>query len=477
MQSTKLHSGDVVANRWIGDGPRGGVPGPVVVSGARTAAAPAESKGTIADVLKRNPGERTWLQVGVRLLRDGCIGLVLLATVPFAVVEFDATPQHHTATSVIQQQLADVERLRALMSPRDHSVTPMQAGRAFHALSAAGPSAPPRSRQTAEFPEQPVPDRSARPWELQTSTGAVRGASRVPRVDHRATSRVLNAAASSLAAEEIRYLRAVAEAPVWAQFDLIARAPRVDVLGGRYVLPFRRDAFAPLMRTTPFADIKALAYAGVARAAYYVAIGDLVRAEAALQSIVGFGFMMIDNGAIVVDAMVGRVVVDIGRDGLHQLYTVARNEKGLRLAEPLPQRVRPAPAPRSKETPTLDAADASRAAALADVRNDRLPVALRYESLHKLSFGSCTSMKGMLLGAPDEERAAFARARSNIARFPAEQAYVSLLEESVDRMPSDVGGAHMSVLDRLAIGTAAVVGTVAQNPRIVACTRSAIMFR
>ncbi|HYW30548.1 MAG TPA: hypothetical protein VE869_03500 [Gemmatimonas sp.] len=434
----KLDSGEGVANRWIGDQARNGVP--AVAADATQSATGSEPPLTATSTSRSNSAQRSPFRVGARLLRDACIGLLMLAAVPFAVVQFDATQPNWTWSSTMQEQLADLERLRALMPARDPSVTPTQAGKLFHEMSAARPSSKPRRRELQLF--------------------AVR-----------------DAAAGTLSQEEERHLEAVAAASVWADFDMVASAPRVDVIGGQYVLPFRTDAFAPFMPSTRGADIKALANAGVSRAAHYVVIGELARAEAALQSVVGYGFMMIDNGTNALDAIVGQKVVDIGRDGLHQLYAITGNARGLALSQPLPKRTSRLGAASGGNSGREADGDVGPAALIADVRNTRLPATLRYESLGLIPFGTCSSIRGMLLGTSEEERATFDAARSSIARFPSEQAYVTLLEESMVRMPAGDSGANVSLSERLAIGAATVVGTVLQNPRIVACTRAAIMFR
>ena len=114
----------------------------------------------------------------------------------------------------------------------------------------------------------------------------------------------------------------VATAPLWTQYDLIARAPAVDILGGRFVMPFPDDALIFQMPILRFAATKELAYAGVSRAAYHLAVGERAEAEAALRSIIGFGFAIIDNGTFVIDGLIGQVIVGIGRDALERFYTL-----------------------------------------------------------------------------------------------------------------------------------------------------------
>src|SRR5450759_5940407 len=91
----------------------------------------------------------------------------------------------------------------------------------------------------------------------------------------------------------------------------------------------------PILRV---AATKELAYAGVSRAAYYLALGQRAEAEAALKSIIGFGFAIIDNGTFAIDGLIGRVIVGIGRDALERFYTLTGN---LRAAAVVAARIPP----------------------------------------------------------------------------------------------------------------------------------------
>ena len=67
----------------------------------------------------------------------------------------------------------------------------------------------------------------------------------------------------------------------------------------------------------------------MSRAAYYLAIGQPDKSEAALRSVVSFGFALIDNASSAIDAMVGAVIVNIGRNGLEQFATATRKPNEL----------------------------------------------------------------------------------------------------------------------------------------------------
>jgi hypothetical protein len=407
-----------------------------------------------------------WARSAMRFVRNAAIGMLLLSAVPLVVASTsgDAVWYDYRGT---REKLAEVERLRPLMGPRDAAITPMQAGIAFRALET--PRVTAESRST-EFPLRVVDAPSERVWERELtptmfSELMVPAFRRHPAEQFMALSnQIMAQAQGTFSAEELAYLQAVAESPVWRDFDRVASASQVDLIGGRFVLPFREDAFALGMPTVRFADTKQLAYAGVVRAAYYVATGQPERAEAALRSVVSFGFVLIDNGTTLIDALVGRAVADIGRSGLHKWYTLSNDARGLALTAPFPK----ARSAKGSIGGTEIDVDAVRTRLLANASNPDAARTLRLESLRQLSFSTCGSARGMLFGQTAEVDAAFAEARRTLARYPSEQAFIDLLYEAPARVPV---GATSKLSDRLLIGAATVTGMLLDNPRVASCTR------
>ena len=403
-----------------------------------------------------------WTRTVARFLRDAAIGVLLLMTVPFVVIGLSRGPAWQD-TANLRERITDTDRWRPLMTPRDQSIAPQQAGRAMHSLLSS-PSRP-------EFPEHAEAGRGERPWKAHPLPTESFAGLRSPGFDGPVASRVLEAAGRGFTPAQLAYLRSVAEAPLWSEFDKLARATRVDLIGGQFVLPFRDDAFMPSMPSRRFADTKALAYAGVSRAAYLYATGQPRHAEAALRSIVSFGFVLIDNGTSALDALVGRIVADIGRDGLHQLYTLTGNADGVAQTAPTPRAPGALTARANASAMSNTSTDVHnwQGRLLDEVADPQLPRALRFESLRSLSFTTCGSVREVLFGPGADVRAAFDRAGSTLARYPSEQAFVELMYEATNRMPTGI--TLYSVSSQLIIGAATVAGTVLHNPRVEACTR------
>ena len=451
MKEFRLDSGEKIATGWIG------------ASDARSVPAGVHAAASVSDMPGGESAGRGPLRTGLRFLYNAAIGLALLTVVPFAVVGWVGANGPARNTSGVAERLADAERLRPLMAPKDLAISPMQAGLALHALQSQRPD--------ARFPMRAVGTQLGRPWKERTVTAGM-FAVRSPGSDAPAANWVIMAAARGFSADEMSYLRAVAEAPIWREFDRVASAPAVDVIGGQYVLPFPADAFAPGMPVLKFADTKQMAYAGVSRAAYYVAIGQHDRAEASLRSIVSFGFALMDNGTSAIDALIGFVTVGIGQNGMEQFYMATG--KVIPTGTDVEHRRPPLRAgnPRANATVT---AEVRRQQLVEYVDNATMPRALRFDRLHELTFSSCGSVREMLFGPGQEVRDAFGRARTALARFPAEQAYVDLIQEAPNRIPED--DAPRSALDNLVMGAATVSGAVLNNPRIAACTRVALGSR
>jgi hypothetical protein len=276
-------------------------------------------------------------------------------------------------------------------------------------------------------------------------------------------------AAKGLNAQELAYLRTVAESPVWNDFDRVATAPAVDVLGGLYQLPFRSEASSLSMPLLKFANTKDLALAGELRAAYYLATGQEARAELALRSIVSFGFVLVDNGTNELDALIGRMIMNIGRDGLEQFYA-ATGGAPASLADALKRVSMPA---YTREKTNLPSSELH-ARLIRDAADAGLARGVRYASLQGLSFSTCGTVRGMLFGMDSKTHDAFQKARVTLARFPSEQAYIDMMEDSPNRVPDTQ---VKSAPARVMMGAAMVAATVLQNPRVEACTRLALSFR
>jgi hypothetical protein len=404
---------------------------------------------------------RSWWAAGVRVVRNAIIAAAMMATVPLAVVGLTGNfmaASLYSATSNTRTRMQAVQPVRAFGVAADASVTPMQAGLALNALQYRRPP-------NGEFAVLEPATRPARPWRTHALAPDMFATARPDVYDGPASKSILEAAAKGFSAREQEYVRTLAESPIWNEFDLVARARAVDVVGGQLRLPFAPDALPEERPLPSFKDSKELAYAAVSRAAYYMSVGRTSDAEHALRSIVSFGFTIIDNGTTTLDELIGTVIVGIGRDALQRFYVLEHDPRALLPALAAPHSgssVRGASQPaRAMPPATVERL------LLARLTNPATPRPERLETVRALSLMSCTNARGLLLGPSAEVTAAIERVRNTVARYPSERALVDLATRlpSLTRV-SSASHSWQSVL----VSPATVASVVLQNPRMAACT-------
>ena len=443
--------------------PRIGVREPVVPSlsgildGARHAPASLAARARASASAPDTGTSRSWWGRGLRLVRNAAIAVAVMTLVPVGLVAWQGD---WLARAIYPRGLADreamVEPLRTLRLPADPAITPMQAGITLNALQ-------PIQTEVRGFESIPPTVQPVATWRRVAMAADLFPTARPDLYEGPSSRSVLEASVQGFNQREMAYLRSLATAPVWKEFDLVARAPAVDAVGGRLRTPFAPEANPQQLPLPGFRRARDLAYAAVSRAAYHMALGQRDSAEAVLRSIVSLGFTLVDNGTSGLEELIGTVIVGIGRDALQRFYVIQHDPRaGLpALAPPL----RPAVASFNRDVSTT--ADDVQRRLLANIESPTMPLGMRYESLQLLSATSCTSVRGLLFGPSAEATRVAERARHSLARYPSEVALVELLTR-----PSYPGRELSSnPFQALALSSASVAGVVLHNPRLVACTR------
>jgi hypothetical protein len=397
---------------------------------------------------------RSILGTALRIVRDAAIAVAFMALVPIGIVVL----RGNTFTRLgyfgdyVHKVAVKAEAWRSLALPSDASITPAQAGRAFAAIQPAksGPGF------TAIQPH----DQPAMSWRDAAITpdmfiGASPGTSHVP-----STKGILQTAQNGFTRNELEFLRALATAPAWRDFDIVARAPAVDILGGQFRIPFGPEAYSEF-RPQDYKNIREISAAAVSRAAYHMAIGQQDSAVTILRGIVSVGFAMIDNGTTMMDEMMGNQILDIGRVSLRQYYEL-RNDPRARSAT-LASSPRPTGQPYAK--PSISE---FRASLLSTVTDPARRDGERFEALGMLRMTSCSNVRELVAGPRSDVTNAVAEARRTLARYPSDRALIDLLDEP--RLPNPPEGFSNPISD-LAVSAASVAGTVFHNPRFATCTR------
>lgn len=403
---------------------------------------------------------RPWWKLAARVVRDAVVAVAIMMLVPIGLVSWQgdhlARMQYRTHGDAFAR-VAPAERVRPFRLPTDPTITPMQAGLALARLQP--------SRVTSPGFERLAPNaRVVLPWRSMPISPDMFVTARSSFYDGPSSQAILEAAAKGFSPDERAYLEALSASAVWRDFDLVARAPAVDVIGGQFRIPFGADA-SPEQRPLPSFEIsRNLSYAAVARAAHYMSIGRRDSAETVLRSIVSYGFAMMDNGSTSIEGLIGGVIVGVGRDALQRFYVIEHDPRAtLSALAPLPKT-----SVSAARTGAPPSAEELRRQLLARLEDPAIPLAERFDGLQSLSLVACTNVRELLFGPRSDVADILGRARRTIARYPSERALVDLQT----RLPSlSSGYGTLNPFQALAASSASVAGVVTQNPRLVACTR------
>jgi hypothetical protein len=218
--------------------------------------------------------KRSVIGIAARIVRNAAIAVAFMTLVPVAIVGLNGKKvwSRISYSANIPVRSAFNEAMRPLTVPKDPSITPMQAGRAFNALH------PPADRPSPFVAIEPA-RRPARPWTAMEISPEMFTGARSNIYKGPPNERILEIAPKGLTPREVEYLRAIGTAEVWHEFDLIGRANAVDMVGGRFQVPFGADATWPEMPIAKMSATKELAYASMSRAAWHMSLGKKDSAE------------------------------------------------------------------------------------------------------------------------------------------------------------------------------------------------------
>ena len=208
----------------------------------------------------------------------------------------------------VQEMAGGAEVLRRHLVEKQASVTPEAAGAALQNLAFVGgppdPEAWERSpRTTYEEPWFPNTDFFPDPFSESVARD------------------LLSRPLSEFAGEEQAALRQAAEHPAQNEFELLAQASLVDVVSGRWTLPFADSMTFQDLPWPRFQAFRTAGLARVAKATVELADGEVEAAEHTLEELISTGFLLIDQGPTLIDNLMGVVLVNLGGDALEAYYT------------------------------------------------------------------------------------------------------------------------------------------------------------
>ncbi|MEP6619175.1 MAG: hypothetical protein ABJE47_07670 [bacterium] len=408
-------------------------------------------------------GRRSWLRFGLRIVRNAAVAVALMTLVPIGAVMLSGGQLAGVANIPnIAVRRAMTDAMRSFRLAPDASITPMQAGLAFNALQSTHVTSP--GFENIELASHPLAS-----WQTETVAPEMFATARPDIYQGPSSRTILEASVKGFSPREMAYLRALATSPVWHEYDLIARAPAVDFVGGQLKIPFGSEAVAWQRPIPHYKEARELAYAAVSRAAYYMANGQRDSAETVLRSIVSFGLAFVDNGTTLIDELIGDMIVGVGRDALQRYFVITHDARATLPALRVPRKEFPSGA--AFRAANALSGEQSRSRLLAKATDPLLAPGERFESLRFLSASSCMTVRELMFGQGADVAAAIAKARLTLARFPSERALVDLETRWAMTVDPLQHAPALNPIQSFAVSSATVAGVVLNNPRLAACTR------
>jgi hypothetical protein len=220
----------------------------------------------------------------------------------------------------VQEMAGAAEALRRYRMEPDPSISPTDAGASLQTIAFVGESADPEpwEKGPAKRHEQgwfPDPDFFPDPFSESVARDLL--------------SRPLD----EFSEEEQAALQQAAAHPAQAEFDLLAKAPMVDVVTGRWTLPFPDSLTITNLPWPRFPEFRAAGLARVAKASVEVSTGRATDAEETLRELISTGFLLVDQGPTLLDNLMGVVLANMGGDALEEFYErTGREEDAAALA-------------------------------------------------------------------------------------------------------------------------------------------------
>lgn len=206
----------------------------------------------------------------------------------------------------VQEMAGAAEPLRRYRLDTDQAVPPSQAGESLQNLAFVGGGDP-------EPWERAPGTRYDEPWFPEDAS--------FPDAFSETVARDLMARPfSAFTSAEQAALRQAAAHPAQAEFDRLARASLVDVVSGRWSLPFPESITFQSLPWPRFGAFRSAGLARVAAAAVDLAEGRRDQAEESLAELVSTGFLLVDQGPTLIDNLMGVVLVNMGGDALEAFY-------------------------------------------------------------------------------------------------------------------------------------------------------------
>ena len=206
----------------------------------------------------------------------------------------------------VQEMAGGAEVLRRFTTEKDPAVSPAMAGAALQSIAFVG------------FTDEPEPMEQA-PATLY-EVGWFPGLDFPDPFSESVASDLMRRPFADFSAQQQAALRQAAEHPAHGEFHMLARAELVDVVSGRWSLPFPDSLTFQELPWPRFQAFRTAGLAQVAKAAVEISNGQQQNAEHTLRDLISTGFLLIDQGPTLLDNLIGVELTRMGAEGLEGYY-------------------------------------------------------------------------------------------------------------------------------------------------------------
>jgi hypothetical protein len=313
--------------------------------------------------------------------------------------------------SRIQRRSAEVEPYRTYRLDADQSISPAEAGEILNTLMYVGRGMLTREGMLPQvriyedrwFPEWPGEDRNpGDPLFWGASLWAELAGGRSP--------------------ELVTYLRQVEVHPAHVEFSRLARAQAIDILGGRYEIPFSDDMVSSSIPSPTYSGIRNAAQSHLGIAALRASEGRHEEAEEAIREVISVGFLLMEDAVSPVGYLVGGALMQAGGEALVLALTVrGRGDE----ADALSTRVAAARrAVAMLQSSTEPGAQARMRALMTVAANPERRRSLRWEYLQFISgITPCMNLQRVVFGPSDEYNQWVEDMRGSLVRYASDDSY------------------------------------------------------
>lgn len=391
------------------------------------------------------------------------IGFVLLVLYGFASIATWSASRYVTQAASgnrnanTQRRLLQLKRLERYRVAVDTTITPLEAGSLFHAISRAGDDG-----ELLKW-ERPVEAKLGAPDLL-----AWRGKPNPSRLFDPKRDWIVVAfavARRGFDTEQREFLIWAAKSPSLPAFRRIAKARAVDLGGGMWVAPLDSVIAWPELPVMRFTELRYAGIASIAAAALDLEAGRTALAEQRLREVISVGVVLKEGARSAFDEILGGMLMYVGRNSLEAFYrAVGRNQEADQISAEFDPQI-----------------------PLTPYNGERLPVGQLLAALHRrildtteltsvrweLLLGPfahlpCTSKRDWFFGPSAEHRAELREFHDALVKYPSDERRFAMPVRTAMQLLDPPSGAR-SGPQRAPSEVARAIGRMTRNDQFERC--------